>query len=424
MTTLNQHGQEETLNQISSELISRAQRRRWSRRSTLSRLGAGGIAAAVLGSTGAGAGAAQVDAETAATEAAVRQAIEAVNAALASGDPASLAAVIAPDYVNHTPHRSPGSGIGYPPNLAGLQSALTDLRGAVPDGVLVIDDLIASGGNAAVRVTFRGTAEATSADTAEAARYPLTIGGVIVVRVRDGLIAESWDYDDFAELFGSAFGAATPEEAPEATTSGVQRIEIADVTAVAVQGIGTLRLSQGDTESLTIEAEPKVLRRLSAEVANGRLTIQPARPIRTREPIVYSLTVVELSAIELSGAVVAESGPLSAAGFDLALAGSSTLEIRNLTAENLAVTAEGNAAISLAGTVPTQTVELGGSSRYLAADLVSQEATLTVSGASQARVQATERLDVEISGAGSVIYIGDPEISQEISGAGSLTQAQ
>lgn len=403
----------------------RKHRRQWSRRTALSRLGAGGLAAGILGRATPGTAAAQVDAETAATEAAVRQAIEAINAALAGGDVAQLDAVFASGYVNHTPHRSPATNASYPPNLAGLQSAVSDLRGAVPDAVLVIDDLVASGGSAAVRVTFRGTAAATSADTAETTQYPLTIGGVAIARVRDGLIAESWDYDEFTDLFGGAFAAPPePEDEPVAATSGVQRVEIAGVSEVAVQGIGTLRITQGDAEALTIEAEPKVLRRLSAEVANGRLVIQPARPIRTREPIVYDLTVRDLASITLSGAVAAEAGQFNTTALDLSLSGSSTLDIQNLTAESLTATAEGNAAISLAGSVPTQTVELSGSSRYLAAGLVSEEASLTVSGASQARVQATARLSVEISGAGSVIYAGNPEITQDISGAGSLTQAQ
>ena len=417
--------EEATLDQIPIGPTRRSQRRRWSRRTALARFGGGGLAAGILGTRNSGSTAAQDDAESAATEAAVRQAIEAINAVLAGGDVTPLDTIIAPGYVNHTPHRSPATNASYPPNRAGLQSALTDLRGAVPDAVLVVDEIIANGGSAAVRLAFRGTAEATSADTSATTAYPLTIGGVAIVRVRGGLIAETWDYDEFAELFGGAFGVpAEAEEEPVSTTSGVRRVEIAGVNEVAVQGIGTLRLTQSDTESLTIEAEPKVLRRLSAEVADGQLTIRPARPIRTREPIVYSLTVRDLSAIELSGAVEAEAAQFSTDALDLSLSGSSALEIQNLNAENLSVTGEGNAAILLAGTTTTQTVELSGSSRYLAADLVSEEASLTVSGASQARVQATAQLTVEISGAGSVIYAGNPEITQDISGAGSLTQAR
>jgi hypothetical protein len=396
-----------------------------SRRSAIARLGGGGLVAGTLAGIPGRAAAAQDEAAAAATEAVVRQAIEAINAVLAGGDVAQLEMVFAPDYVNHTPYRAVAGSGTYPPNLAGLQRALTDLRAEAPGAVLVVEDIVASGDSAAVRVTFRGSVTATTADTSQATTYPLAVGGMALARVRDGLIVQSWDYDEFAELFGTAFGEAQQQaEGTPAADDGVLEVEISGVDEATVQGIGTLRITQGESESLTIEAEPRVLRRLSAEVQDGRLTIQPRRQIRTREPILYDLTVRDLSAIALSGAIVAEAAQFTTDALTLDISGSSSIAIEELTAETLNVSGEGNASVTLAGTVPAQTVQLSGSSQYAAGDLVSQQATLTVSGASQARVHATEQLDVEISGAGSVVYSGDPQISQQISGVGSLTPAQ
>jgi predicted ester cyclase len=372
---------------------------------------------------GTGATRALSGAESATTEATVRQAINAINEVLDGADVAALERVFAADYVNRTPRRRP-DGQSYAPTLAGLQAALTDLRAAVPDAVLIVEEVVGAVDRAAVRVTFRGTVPATAADSGQTVSYPITFGAAAFVHVRDRQIVASWDYDEFAELFGDLFArpAAAEEEQPAVDTRGERR-EIADVNAVSVEGIGTLRLTQGDTESLTIEAEPRVLRRIATEVRDRTLVIRPDRSLRTREPIVYHLTVEDLDAIELSGAVAGEAERFATDELRLSLSGSSAFAIGELTADALTVISSGNGSAVLGGSVTTQTVDLSGSGRYRAADLQSADASLTVSGAGQAEVRVSDRLAVDISGAGGVVYHGNPEITQSISGAGSLRQA-
>ncbi|MFN8593360.1 MAG: DUF2807 domain-containing protein [Thermomicrobiales bacterium] len=393
-----------------------------SRRAALPRLG-GGIAGVAVVGVGLGATRAQTTDDTGATEATVRQTIEAINAILAGGDVAALDPLLATTYVNHTPHRRPSDGTTYSPDLAGLKSALTDLRSATRGPVLVVEEIIANGDSAAARLTFRGTAGVTNADSGEQTDYPVTASGVVIVHVKDGLVSESWDYDDFAEQFGIAAPAETTANQPVATEGG-QQIEIADVNAVQVEGIGTLRVTQGDTESLVIKAEPKALRKIETDVRDGVLSIRPARSLRTREPIVYELQIIDLGAIDLSGAVEAEIAALKTTSLRLSLSGSSTATIDNLEVESLDVNASGNSTLSLVGTTTAQSVVLSGSGRYLAGDLASANATVNVSGAGQATIQVSDTLDVQIAGAGSVVYRGDPEITQQISGVGSLTQAK
>jgi hypothetical protein len=60
----------------------------------------------------------------------------------------------------------------------------------------------------------------------------------------------------------------------------------------------------------------------------------------------------------------------------------------------------------------------------MAAGLVSDSASLQVSGAGKAFVNAAKTLKVEIAGAGVVTYLGDPKIEQEISGVGRISRAE
>src|SRR5215218_10670529 len=79
--------------------------------------------------------------------------------------------------------------------------------------------------------------------------------------------------------------------------SGFQQVEL--------DGQGTLTITQGDNEALTVEAEDNILPRIKTTVANNRLTIsfdrQGLTAIEPTRPINYALTLKDLSALDLSG---------------------------------------------------------------------------------------------------------------------------
>jgi predicted ester cyclase len=392
-----------------------------SRRSALLRLGAGGVLAAAAFGVGRSASA-QSSLATAATEAAARRAVSAINQALASGDMGVLDTPIAADYVNHTPGQSLLSGQDFTPDLAGLKSALTELRTIAPDAVILIEDIVASGDTAAVRATFRGTLDPAVVSLPEGADRRLQIGGAAFARFVDRVIVESWVYDEAAELYDAA-APAPPTETPVPDDARGETRDVSDFDRVSLQGIGKLVIEQGDSESLTIAAEDRVLRRIETEVQNGTLVIRPDRGFRTREEIVYSLTVDDLTGIELSGAGQVQMQRLETGELTLNVSGAGSVAIEELMAETLDIEASGNASITLGGTVDSQTVTFSQAGAYDASNLSSRAATVSVDGAAQAVVNATETLEASASGASRITYYGDPALSESTSGVGSVTPA-
>lgn len=393
-----------------------------SRRTALRHLGSGGLAAGALLNALPSAGETQSVVSPEATAAAARRALAAINGVLAGGDVGGLDAAFTPDYVNHTPRRSWQTGKLFSPDLAGLKAALEELRTAVPDAVLVIDDVIPNGDRAAARLTFRGTLDTAAVGLLDLADQALNVGAAFFARVAGDLVAESWDYDDALDLFGIAAAVIQPAKEQEAEAGKGEMREIKDVHQVALHGAGTLHIAQGDTESLSIEAEPKVISRIETTVKDGKLTIQPSRSFDTREPIDYWLAVKQLDSIELSGAGNVEAGALSAESFRLAIDGAGLVKIGKLTATDLQVTASGNANTTLAGEVDSQTVSLSGAGSYGAGDLASRVAAVSVDGAGKATVRVSESLDAQVSGVGAVEYIGDPVVNQSISGVGRVAK--
>jgi hypothetical protein len=177
---------------------------------------------------------------------------------------------------------------------------------------------------------------------------------------------------------------------------------VSGFTKVELSGTGELTIEKTGTESLTISAEENILPQLTSEVSGDTLILgtKPNARIVTTKPITYSLTVKDLTG--------------------LALSGSGSIRIPNLTTAALSIKISGSGTITANGTANDQDLEISGSGRYLADGLTSKTVKARISGSGAASVAATDVIDVEISGSGSLTYSGNPQVTQEISGSGKL----
>lgn len=399
------------------------------RRAALRQLGAGGLAAGLLLQAFTQPGSAQSAVASAATEAAARRAINAINQALSNGDMSVLNLSFAPNYVNHTPLRSFTTGQEFSGDLAGLSDALTRLRGVMPNAKLLVEDVVASGDTAAVRVELRGDVDPSLVALPDGVAPRLMIGGIVMARLENGLVVESWHYDDAAAQFVFSRLTATPTPVPAtetptpaAATPGEVR-DVSGFAAIQLQGVGQMQIVQGDREYLTIDAEEKVRNRITSDVRNGTLVIEPARDFRTDQPITYYVGVKTLGDLSVSGSGAASADALTADDLILDVRGTSSITIANLTATALQATLAGNSKISLAGTVERQDVTLQGTSVYDAGNLASTDATVTASDTAQAIVHANATLTATASGVAKIVYSGDAAVTPNTSGVASITQA-
>ena len=78
---------------------------------------------------------------------------------------------------------------------------------------------------------------------------------------------------------------------------------VSGINAVELDTSGILTITQGESESLTIEAEDNLLPLLTSEVFNGRLQlgVKSDNRISATKPIRYTLAVKDLSAISVNG---------------------------------------------------------------------------------------------------------------------------
>lgn len=199
--------------------------------------------------------------------------------------------------------------------------------------------------------------------------------------------------------------------------------EVSDFHEVSMSTFGEVLITQGDTESLTVEAPSNFLRYLETYVEDGVLYIAQRRGFfgGPANRVVFTLSVKELDGLNLSGAgTIKVLDGLQCTNLNINLSGAGSIEVDDLAAESLNASLSSAGAIIIAGKVNSQSVNLSGVGGYEAGDLESRSTLVNLAGAGGAVVWVTEELDVSISGVGSVSYYGDPRVSQNVVGLGSV----
>lgn len=192
---------------------------------------------------------------------------------------------------------------------------------------------------------------------------------------------------------------------------------------ITLNGDINLIITQGSTETLTIEADDSVIQNVKTEVKNNRLTISYVPPSAqvTKEVNVY-LTVKDLNSIDIYGSGTVKAANIETNKLNVYISGSGNAYINNLSADQLTANISGSGSIEVSGKVQSQNIKIDGSGEYLAKTLESTDAVIVITGSGDATLNSTEKLNITIEGSGKVSYTGDPQVKQNISGSGTVNK--
>jgi hypothetical protein len=199
--------------------------------------------------------------------------------------------------------------------------------------------------------------------------------------------------------------------------------EVSGFDSVSHTGIGRVIIVQGDEESLTIEADDNLLEYITSEVKNGTLELGFTDNVRIdpAPSITFTVGVKDLKELDSTGTGSIEIDELSADNLTISTSGTGSISIGTLTATDLVVNAEGTGDIKLAGKVETQEISRVGTGDYDASDLESKTANVEAIGTGNVVIWVLDSLDVEITGTSEVSYYGSPNVTQNITATGKLT---
>jgi hypothetical protein len=195
---------------------------------------------------------------------------------------------------------------------------------------------------------------------------------------------------------------------PKIEGSGVIKTEVRPAepfTSIVLTDVESslLVIERTGEESLTVTAEENLLPMFTSEISDGvlYLTFKKGNSFHGKRPT-YKLTVKDLRHIHVQGGVA--------------------IEAKSLESEKLSILVEGAAAGNLSGRVDDLTIEIRGAGILSAGDLKARRARVSVQGAGQVTVDATDHLDAEVSGAGMIWYIGEPKLKSNVNGLGLITK--
>jgi hypothetical protein len=197
--------------------------------------------------------------------------------------------------------------------------------------------------------------------------------------------------------------------------------EISGIDEVDFLGMGDLIITQGEEESLVVEADDNVLPLIETDVSGDRLIIgyKTGYNFIPTSNVKFYLTVIDLDSISLKGAGNIDCDNLETGELEFEISGAGDIDF-TLDADELTVTSSGAGDMNFSGEVQRQDVVISGVGRYNSKELISEECKVTLSGAGSVTVNVTEELDIKVSGVGNVYYIGSPRIKQDISGLGKI----
>lgn len=199
-----------------------------------------------------------------------------------------------------------------------------------------------------------------------------------------------------------------------------EKREVGNFSRLDVSAGFEVILTHGSQPEVVIEADDNLMRTIITKVEGKKLNIYVKGSVSPRSPMKAYITFVNLSEIELSGAVKLHSPELL--DFDrllLDLSGASAIEMETRI-DALKADVSGASLMNLKGSANKADLECSGASNVKMVDFQVENMNLDLSGASSAEVWVTQNLKVDASGASKARYKGDPRITVDTSGASSV----
>jgi hypothetical protein len=202
--------------------------------------------------------------------------------------------------------------------------------------------------------------------------------------------------------------------------------QVSNFDSIDLSGTGVVIVTQGGSESLTIETDDNVMEHVKAEVEGGTLKlgletgILTGANIQSTSRLIFYVGVDDLTGLSTSGSGEVESDRIVTGRLDLSVSGSGSVRIVDLTANDVKADISGSGEIDLDGDVAAQDIDVSGSGIFQAGDMCSSMVKVSVSGSGNATVCANETLDAVVSGSGTVDYYGRPSVNTSDSGSGKI----
>lgn len=204
-----------------------------------------------------------------------------------------------------------------------------------------------------------------------------------------------------------------------------KEVPVGEFTQVHLECSGDVEITQGTTNSVVVQATPKVMDHLDVHVEGQALILDTKlNTMLSTKKLKFLVTLKDLSEVMVNGSGDVHINPLKTKELALAIDGHGDIHIKDLKADALRTKIEGAGDVIIDGAVEQQSILIDGSGDYKTRELVSKIANVKIEGSGDVLVNATSALNVEIEGSGDVRYTGSPTVAQSIEGSGTVSKVE
>jgi len=206
-----------------------------------------------------------------------------------------------------------------------------------------------------------------------------------------------------------------------------ETVSITDFNKINLEMDADIYFTQGNEQSVIVEAPEKLLEHISTTVFQNTLTIDFDNHFcytnkKTVKIYIVSPNLEEID-IEGSGDIKVEN-LLNSDNFKIKISGSGDFYADSMAVNifNAEISGSGEVYAASMDTINKQTIKISGSGDVDLLAMPCLETSISISGSGDCKVNSIDQLDVKISGSGDVRYLGSPIINSSISGSGSVKQ--
>ena len=182
-------------------------------------------------------------------------------------------------------------------------------------------------------------------------------------------------------------------------------------------------LTQGNNQSVTVEAEDNIIDVLDLDVQNNIWKIEFDQCVRDHDDIRIFITMPNIRFLSITGSgLIRGENNFNVNNIDLRISGSGDMDLA-LDAANVDARISGSGKMFLEGNTEEFDFSIAGSGDYRAFDLNAERGDIEVTGSGDSEVRVNDFLDIEINGSGDVYYKGFPALDVEINGSGRVVNS-
>jgi hypothetical protein len=177
--------------------------------------------------------------------------------------------------------------------------------------------------------------------------------------------------------------------------------EVADFTNVQLDGAFAATITCQGKKQVEITGDDNIVPLVKTEVKEGLLHVYAEKSFSTKQLLKVAIGMQVLDKLVVSGA--------------------NDVQVDKVKSAALQIDASGSSIVTVTGKVKSLSSELSGAANLNAGKLEAETVGINISGAGNADVHASQKLDARIMGAGAVVYGGNPkDVSRQVMGAGSI----